>query len=208
MKRHPIGRLQERGVFEPGQMTVLYANAIDKKLQGYSSSERKFILEVGGEAFNITMKQLVTKKRKTMRKREITATGMINNNGGLQMYFGELNQFFAMHKGSRIIARFTVASPGSSEALKGYYFNYVVPTFRSGIWEAGERLTEEQTEHRLRELSPVMYEQIPNIETGEYETRLRKIPELSNAELIEHIEHLKQIAAENYNLYIDDPRSI
>ena len=208
LKRHPIGRLQERGVFEPGQMTVLYANAIDKKLQGYSSSERKFILEVGGEAFNITMKQLVTKKRKTMRKREITATGMINNNGGLQMYFGELNQFFAMHKGSRIIARFTVASPGSSEALKGYYFNYVVPTFRSGIWEAGERLTEEQTEHRLRELSPVMYEQIPNIETGEYETRLRKIPELSNAELIEHIEHLKQIAAENYNLYIDDPRSI
>lgn len=133
---------------------------------------------------------------------------MINNNGGLQMYFGELNQFFAMHKGSRIIARFTVASPGSSEALKGYYFNYVVPTFRSGIWEAGERLTEEQTEHRLRELSPVMYEQIPNIETGGYETRLRKIPELSNAELIEHIEHLKQIAAENYNLYIDDPRSI
>ena len=35
---------------------------------------------------------------------------MINNNGGLQMYMGELNQFFAMHKGSRIIARFIVAS--------------------------------------------------------------------------------------------------
>lgn len=133
---------------------------------------------------------------------------MINNNGGLQIYMGELNQFFAMHKGSRIIARFIVASPGSSEALKGYYFNYVVPTFRTGIWVAGERLTEEQTEHRLRELSPVMYEQTPDINTGKYETRLRKIPELSNAELIEHIEHLKQIAAENYNLYIDDPRSI
>ena len=27
LKRHPIDRLQERGVFEPGQMTVLYANA-------------------------------------------------------------------------------------------------------------------------------------------------------------------------------------
>ena len=106
------------------------------------------------------------------------------------MYMEELNQFFAMHKGSRIIARFIVASPGSSEALKGYYFNYVVPTFRSGIWEAGERLTEEQTEHRLRELSPVMYEQTPDINTGKYETRLRTIAELSNAELIEHIEHL------------------
>lgn len=143
-----------------------------------------------------------------MKKREITATGMINNNGGLQMYMGELNQFFSMHRGSRIIARFTVASPGSSEALKGYYFNYVVPTFRSGIWEAGERLTEEQTERRLRELSPVMYEQTPDINTGKYETRLRTIAELSNAELIEHIEHLKQIAAEEYNTFIDDPKTI
>jgi hypothetical protein len=143
-----------------------------------------------------------------MRKREITATGMINNNGGLQMYMGELNQFFAMHKGSRIIARFIVASPGSSEALKGYYFNYVVPTFRSGIWEAGERLTEEQTEHRLRELSPVMYEQTPDINTGKYETRLRTIAELSNAELIEHIEFLKQLASEEYYIYIADPNEI
>lgn len=143
-----------------------------------------------------------------MKKREITATGIINDNGGLQMYMGELNQFFSMHKGSRIIARFTVASPGSSEALKGYYFNCVVPTFRSGIWEAGERLTEEQTERRLRELSPVMYEQTPDINTGKYETRLRTIAELSNAELIEHIEFLKQLASEEYCLYIADPNEI
>jgi hypothetical protein len=133
---------------------------------------------------------------------------MINNNGGLQMYMGELNQFFAMHKGCRIIAQFSVASPGSSEALKGYYFNYVVPAFKSGIWEAGERLTDEQTERRLRELSPVMYEQTPDITTGKYETRLRTIAELNNAELIEHIEHLKQIAAEEYSIFIDDPKTI
>lgn len=49
LKRHPIDRLQERGVFEPGQMTVLYANAMDKKLHGYSSSERKFILELAAK---------------------------------------------------------------------------------------------------------------------------------------------------------------
>lgn len=143
-----------------------------------------------------------------MKKREISATGMIDNNGGLRMYMGELNQFFGMHKGNRIIARFSVVSTGSSEALKGYYFNYVVPTFRAGIWDAGERLTEEQTEKRLRELSPVMYEQTPNIQTGKYETRLMEIAELSNAELIEHIEHLKQIAAEEYNIFIEDPKSL
>lgn len=143
-----------------------------------------------------------------MKKREITATGTINNNGGLAMYMGELNEFFKGWKGSRIIARFIVASPGSSEALKGYYFNYVVPTFKHAIWEAGERLTEEQTERRLREFSPIMYEQTPNIDTGKYETRLRTITELSNAELIEHIEFLKQLASEEYYLYIADPNEM
>nr|DAD92984.1 MAG TPA: protein NinB [Siphoviridae sp. ctrok7] len=143
-----------------------------------------------------------------MKKREITATGTINNNGGLAMYMGELNEFFKGWKGSRIIARFIVASPGSSEALKGYYFNYVVPTFKHAIWEAGERLTEEQTERRLREFSPIMYEQTPNIDTGKYETRLRTIAELSNAELIEHIEFLKQLASEEYYLYIADPNEM
>lgn len=64
LKRHPIDRLQEKGVFEPGKMTILYASAMDKKLQGYSSSERTFILKVGGEAFNKTMKQFVDREKK------------------------------------------------------------------------------------------------------------------------------------------------
>ena len=64
LKRHPIDHLQERGVFEPGEMAVLYASVMDKALQGYSSAERKFILQVGGEAFNKTMKQLVEKEKK------------------------------------------------------------------------------------------------------------------------------------------------
>ena len=33
-----------------------------------------------------------------MKKREITATGTINNNGGLAMYMGELNDFLRVGK--------------------------------------------------------------------------------------------------------------
>lgn len=124
------------------------------------------------------------------------------------MYMGELNEFFKGWKGSRIIARFIVASPGSSEALKGYYFNYVVPTFKHAIWEAGERLTEEQTERRLREFSPIMYVERVNEETGEYTHELRKIVDLSNSELIEHIEFLKQLGSEEYCIYIADPNEM
>lgn len=78
LKRHPIDRLQEKGVFEPGQMTVLYASAMDKKLQGYSSSERTFMLKVGGEAFNKTMKHLLNKKSENMETKIVkTHTGKI-----------------------------------------------------------------------------------------------------------------------------------
>lgn len=143
-----------------------------------------------------------------MKKRKITITGTIDNNGDLRMYMDELKQFFRMHKGCRVIAKFMVESLGSSEALKGYYYNCVVPSFQEGMWDAGERLTEEDAEIKMRELSPIMLEQEINEETGKYTTRLREISELSNAELVEYIDHLKQIAAEEYSIYIEDPQSI
>ena len=64
LKRHPIDCLLERGVFEPGEMTLLFANAMDKKLQGYSSNERTFILQVGREALMATIKQFVDQEDK------------------------------------------------------------------------------------------------------------------------------------------------
>lgn len=64
LKRHPIDRLLEREVFEPGEMTVLFAKAMDKKLQGYSSNERNFILQVGREALMTTIKQFVDQEEK------------------------------------------------------------------------------------------------------------------------------------------------
>lgn len=143
-----------------------------------------------------------------MKRRDISATGTVNANGGLVMYMGELNAFFAQHKNERIVARFTVATVGSSEALKGYYFHYVVPTIRTALWETGDRKTEEQTERFLRELSPLCYDEIVNQDTGEYNHRLREIRELSNGELIEHIDCIRQFAAEELNVFVDDPKTI
>lgn len=143
-----------------------------------------------------------------MKRRKITTTGTIDNNGNLRMYMDELKQFFKMHKGCRVIAKFMVESQGSSEALKGYYYNCVVPSFQEGMWDAGERLTEEDAEIKMRELSPIMLEQEFDEKTGKCTTRLREISELSNAELVEYIDHLKQIAAEEYSIYIEDPQSI
>lgn len=141
-----------------------------------------------------------------MKKREITATGLIDTKGALQMYMGELKEFFKMWKGARVFARFQVVEHNSSEALKAYYYHGVVPAYKAALWENGERMTEEQTELHLRYISPVMHEQIPNIETGKYTDRVREINEISNAEFVEHIEFIKQYAAENLYLFIEDPK--
>lgn len=143
-----------------------------------------------------------------MKRREISASGIINANGALAMYMGEVNAFFASNKGQRVVARFIVAPKASSDALKGYYYHYVVPTIKFGIWNTGDRKTEQQTELFLRSISPVCYEETVNEETGVYNHRLREIPELDNTELIDHIETIRQFAAENLNVFVDDPRTL
>lgn len=143
-----------------------------------------------------------------MKHRSISATGTINAKGQLTMYMGELNEAFAQHKGERVIARFVIAHVGSSEAFKGYYYHYVVPTIKTALWQTGDRKTEEQTELYLREMSPICYSEIINEETGEYNHELREIPELSNAELLEHLETIRQFAAEELNVFIDDPHTL
>lgn len=133
---------------------------------------------------------------------------MITSNGKLAMYMQELNAFAQQWENARVVATFRVYQPGSSAALRGYYFNYVVPTMKRALWETGERKTDEQTEVWLREMSPIMYQQEADPETGKYSTVLREIADLDNAELIEHIETIKQFAAEDFNTYIDDPDTI
>lgn len=143
-----------------------------------------------------------------MKRTQISSTGTINNEGRLLMYMGEINDFCRQHKGERVVVRFEAMPMRTSQALRGYYYNYVVPTFRRAIWESGERKTEEDAERFLREISPVAIECTPDVETGRYTRKLREITEMSNAELIEHIETLKQIGAEEYNIYIEDPRTL
>ena len=143
-----------------------------------------------------------------MKQREINISGRITSEGKLAMYMQELHAFAQQWKNTRIVATFKVYQPGSSAALRGYYFNCVVSAMKRALWETGERKTDEQTELWLREMSPIMYQQEADPETGKYSTVLREIADLDNAELIEHIETIKQFAAEDFNTYIEDPNTI
>lgn len=81
-----------------------------------------------------------------MKADKICESGIIDAKGQLRMPMDRLNAFFAANKGKRIVVRFEAAEPGSSELQLAYYYNYIVPTIQTALWENGDRRTEKQVD--------------------------------------------------------------
>lgn len=143
-----------------------------------------------------------------MKQREINVTGIINKDGKIEMYMGELKAFAHNNKNARIVATFRIYNPGTSAALRGYYYNYIVPTIRRALWELGDRKTLKDTEQWLRCSSPITVHSEFDPGTDKYNDTIRDISDLDSSEMVEHIEFIRQMAAEELNLYIDDPNVI
>ena len=134
-----------------------------------------------------------------MKPTKISESGLIGNDGRLRMPMDRVNAFFEAHKGERVVVRFEASAPGSSELQLAYYFNYVVPTIQTALWETGERLTEKQVDLWLRQRCGSCY----NDYGGLLEARQMTKPDFS-----EFLEWLKQFAAENLYVYIEDSKTL
>ena len=130
---------------------------------------------------------------------KLSESGIITDNGQLRLPMDRLNAFFAANKGKRVVVRFEAAEPGSSELQLAYYFNYIVPTIQTALWENGDRRTEKQVDLWLRQQCASCY----NEYGGLLEAR-----QISKPDLSDFIEWLKQFAAENLYVYIEDPRTL
>lgn len=130
---------------------------------------------------------------------KISESGIITDNGQLRLPMDRLNAFFAANKGKRVVVRFEAAAPGSTELQLAYYFNYIVPTIQTALWENGDRRTEKQVDCWLRQQCASCY----NDYGGLLEAR-----QISKPDFSDFIEWLKQFAAENLYVYIEDPRTL
>lgn len=130
---------------------------------------------------------------------KISESGIISADGQLRMPMDRLNAFFAANKGKRVVVRFEAAEPGSSELQLAYYFNYIVPTIQTALWENGDRRTEKQVDLWLRQQCASCY----NDYGGLLEAR-----QISKPDFSDFIEWLKQFAAENLYVYIEDPKTL
>ena len=139
-----------------------------------------------------------------MKANKISESGLIGQDGKLRMPMERLNQFFAEHKGQRIVMRIEAAEQCSSVAQIAYYYNYVLPTVRQALLEIGERKTEGQTDKWLIDMYP-----------GEKDERIlglgdnvKEARQMDKLQMFDFLDWLKEFAAENLYVYIEDPKNI
>lgn len=130
---------------------------------------------------------------------KISESGMIGQDGRLRLPMDRLNAFFAANKGQRVIVRFEAAAPGSTAAQLAYYFNYIVPTIQTALLETGDRRTEKQVDLWLRQQCGSCY----NDFGGLLDAR-----QMDQRDFSDFLEWVKQFAAENLYVYIEDPKTI
>lgn len=131
--------------------------------------------------------------------KKIVECGVISTTGQLRLPMDRINAFFRENKGMRVLARFEVAEPGSTELQRGYYRGYIVPLVQEQLWKEGERMTTDQVDNFLRKQCPSCYN-----EQGE----LLEVEKIAKSDFSDFIEWLKQYAAENLYLYIEDPKTL
>ena len=63
LKAHPIDRLHNAGLLQPGEFVVTFAKVLDKRETKLSRAERDVIRTIGMTAFNKTMQKLIADEK-------------------------------------------------------------------------------------------------------------------------------------------------
>jgi len=137
-----------------------------------------------------------------MKQTKISESGLIGADGKLRMPMDRVNAFFEAHKGERVVVRFESAERGSSALQLAYYYNYILPTVVQALYEQGTRISEENADHWLISQCPTGFH---NSDDGTSKEHAR---ELNTTEMTEYLDWLKQYAAENLFVYIEDPKTL
>lgn len=139
-----------------------------------------------------------------MKSSTISESGLIGQDGRMRLPMERLNQFFADHKGERIIIKIEAAKQGSTSAQIAYYYSYILPTVQQALKEMGERKTLKQTDGWLIDMYP-----------GEKDERIlgfgddvKEARQMDRQQMFDFLEWLKEFAAENLYVYIEDPKTI
>jgi len=139
---------------------------------------------------------------------DLNLTGRITDDGKLVIYSqNETNDYLRRHRGKRIMIQFHVMDDRPVRAMIAYYHAKILSDIQAAFFNMGERKRLSAVDEFCREISPVCWSDAMD-NSGRWQSRLKGISELSAAEMYQHIEFLKQYAAENFHVFIHDPKII
>ena len=96
----------------------------------------------------------------------------------------------------------------SSVNLIGYYKNVIVPTFQRGYFSEGNFYTCKQVDEMLREMSCLCLNETYDEKAHKWIQEVKDVHELNNFDFVYFIMQLKIIAAEQFCIFIDDPKTL
>lgn len=145
-----------------------------------------------------------------MKDREYSFTGRTDAKGAFSILaLDAFRSFFFKLPKTSFVGRIKVYQPGTTAALRGYYWNKIIPDFQKAIWlKDAERLTERQTELKARSMCPITISEEINEETGKYDQEVRELKDLDKPEMVAFMDWLKDNVSIEYNFFIDDPRTL
>lgn len=149
-----------------------------------------------------------------MKTNKISEFGVINADGKLLLPMDRINAYLKENKGKRLIVKFEAAEQGSSALQQAYYYNYILPTIAAALYEQGTRMSESQVDGWLRQQCPSIFETfIPSTKEEAKQgylgyTETKGIWDLSISEMSDFLDWIKQFAAENLYVYIEDSRTL
>lgn len=139
-----------------------------------------------------------------MRIRKIAITRRISDKGKISLDVPDVAEFCRQHCGKAVIVRIELLPTEVSEKSLAYYWKVAVPTVQRGLYELGYDLTQKQTDKFIREQMPVCHEERWE-GIRKLKDRIKTADEMDTAEFNEMMEQLKIWAAENLNVYVEEP---
>lgn len=145
-----------------------------------------------------------------MRRRDVLLYGQSNKQGNFLMANKqEMNDFFKTWPEEFFTLKIEVhKTKPLSVPLVVYYKKKIVPDMQRAFLDSGERYTLEEMDLLLRSASPICKKEDYNLEEKKWENVIIDLEDLDNQQLVFFIEHLKEFAAIEYGVYIEDPNSL
>lgn len=146
-----------------------------------------------------------------MKRRTFTIHGKTSPTGALMIANQlQMNQFLKDWPDSSFTVELTLNESGTSEALIAYYKRYILPEFQHAFKETqGERMTIEEVDLKLREMSSVLkvIEVVEGVPGMEIECIL-PIEKAGNHKASEYISDLRLIGSSEFGIDIKDPKTV